>query len=203
MHQRWEIKAPCLYSSRGDSYIALNFSVCWSKQHTHIFLVYAALHIGFLATLYQAIVYSAEIFTCGEITTKASRTDASLRTGRFYTLNDSFAFGIYLCIIYMIFTRLNSLQALKSNKYDANPMLRSSGISISTQFTQVEGRILPTPSVNTSSDKILTPPPSLQFVLHCLHPPSYRLHLCCYLTAVEIRQWAGLVTSKRKVELQQ
>ena len=120
--------------------------------------MYAALHIGFLATLYQAIVYSAEIFTCGEITTKASRTDASHRTGRFYTLNDSIAFGIYLCIIYMIFTRLNPLQALKSNKYDANPMLRSSGISISTQFTQVEGRILPTPSVNTSSDKILTPP---------------------------------------------
>ncbi|XP_034705254.1 protein argonaute 4A-like [Vitis riparia] len=48
-------------------------------------------------------------------------------------------------------------QALKSNKYDANPMLRSSGISISTQFTQVEGRILPTPSLKSGNGQDLSP----------------------------------------------
>ncbi|XP_052186321.1 protein argonaute 4-like [Diospyros lotus] len=35
--------------------------------------------------------------------------------------------------------------ALKVNNYDAEPMLRSCGISISTNFTQVEGRVLPPP----------------------------------------------------------
>lgn len=38
-------------------------------------------------------------------------------------------------------------QALKINKYDAEPMLRSSGVSISSNFTQVEGRVLPPPKV--------------------------------------------------------
>lgn len=39
------------------------------------------------------------------------------------------------------------LQALKSSKYDAEPMLRSCGISINPSFTQVEGRVLPAPKV--------------------------------------------------------
>ncbi|PSR95426.1 Protein argonaute like [Actinidia chinensis var. chinensis] len=39
--------------------------------------------------------------------------------------------------------------ALKINNYDAEPMLRSCGISISTNFTQVEGRVLPAPKVPT------------------------------------------------------
>ncbi|KAG5566366.1 hypothetical protein RHGRI_002081 [Rhododendron griersonianum] len=35
--------------------------------------------------------------------------------------------------------------ALKVNNYDAEPMLRSCGISINNNFTQVEGRVLPAP----------------------------------------------------------
>ncbi|CAB4283127.1 unnamed protein product [Prunus armeniaca] len=37
--------------------------------------------------------------------------------------------------------------ALKINNYDAEPMLRSCGVSISSGFTQVEGRVLPAPRV--------------------------------------------------------
>lgn len=39
-------------------------------------------------------------------------------------------------------------QALKINNYDAEPLLRSCGISISNNFTQVEGRVLPAPKVH-------------------------------------------------------
>lgn len=40
------------------------------------------------------------------------------------------------------------MQALKTSNYKADPLLGSAGISISDQFTQVEGRILPTPKVS-------------------------------------------------------
>ena len=36
---------------------------------------------------------------------------------------------------------------MKSNNYEADSLLRSCGISISTQFTQVEGRVLSAPRV--------------------------------------------------------
>lgn len=36
---------------------------------------------------------------------------------------------------------------MKSNNYEADSLLRSCGVSISTQFTQVEGRVLPAPRV--------------------------------------------------------
>lgn len=42
---------------------------------------------------------------------------------------------------------LFALQALKSSRYDEEPMLRSCGISINTGFTQVDGRVLPAPRV--------------------------------------------------------
>ncbi|GFZ13050.1 argonaute family protein [Actinidia rufa] len=46
------------------------------------------------------------------------------------------------------------LEALKINNYDAEPMLRSCGISISTNFTQVEGRVLPAPKKLVEPTKI-------------------------------------------------
>lgn len=42
---------------------------------------------------------------------------------------------------------LNVLQALKVSNYDSEPLLRSCGISISSNFTQVEGRVLQAPKV--------------------------------------------------------
>ncbi|KAM3397998.1 protein argonaute 4-like [Capsicum galapagoense] len=42
--------------------------------------------------------------------------------------------------------------ALKINKYDAEPLLRACGISISSQFTQIEGRVLPPPKLKTGND---------------------------------------------------
>jgi eukaryotic translation initiation factor 2C len=38
-------------------------------------------------------------------------------------------------------------KALKVSNYDAEPLLRSCGISISSNFTQVEGRVLPAPKL--------------------------------------------------------
>lgn len=43
------------------------------------------------------------------------------------------------------------LQAMRRNNYGADQMLRSFGISIGSQFTQVEGRTLPAPKVRTKS----------------------------------------------------
>ncbi|KAL0460899.1 UNVERIFIED_CONTAM: protein argonaute 4 [Sesamum latifolium] len=45
--------------------------------------------------------------------------------------------------------------ALKINNYDAEPMLRSCGISISSNFTQVEGRVLPTPKLKVGNGEDL------------------------------------------------
>lgn len=43
------------------------------------------------------------------------------------------------------------LQAFITSRYNDDQMLRSSGISISSEFTQVEGRVLPAPRVNICS----------------------------------------------------
>ncbi|KAL6976557.1 Protein argonaute-4, variant 2 [Sarracenia purpurea var. burkii] len=47
--------------------------------------------------------------------------------------------------------------ALKINNYDAEPMLRSCGISISTNFTQVEGRVLPAPRLKVGNGEDFFP----------------------------------------------
>lgn len=62
--------------------------------------------------------------------------------------------GSVLLYFYVLSLRF-SWQALKLNKYDGEPMLRSCGVSISTQFTQVEGRVLPAPRVEFSVVELL------------------------------------------------
>ncbi|KAJ6425109.1 hypothetical protein OIU84_025805 [Salix udensis] len=47
--------------------------------------------------------------------------------------------------------------ALKSSKYDAEPMLRSCGISISPSFTQVEGRVLSAPKLKVGNGEDFFP----------------------------------------------
>ncbi|XP_022866891.1 protein argonaute 4-like isoform X1 [Olea europaea var. sylvestris] len=48
--------------------------------------------------------------------------------------------------------RMSTLSgALKSNNYDSEPLLRSCGISISSNFTQVDGRVLPTPKLKAGN----------------------------------------------------
>lgn len=42
---------------------------------------------------------------------------------------------------------LFSLQALRNSNYDAEPMLKSCGVSISKDLTQIEGRVLSAPRV--------------------------------------------------------
>ncbi|CAN4111345.1 unnamed protein product [Withania somnifera] len=47
--------------------------------------------------------------------------------------------------------------ALKNSNYKADPLLGSAGISISDQFTQVEGRVLPTPKLMVGDKQDLLP----------------------------------------------
>ncbi|TXG73404.1 hypothetical protein EZV62_001983 [Acer yangbiense] len=47
--------------------------------------------------------------------------------------------------------------ALKTSKYDAEPMLRSCGISISTNFAQVDGRVLNAPKLKVGNGEDLFP----------------------------------------------
>lgn len=47
--------------------------------------------------------------------------------------------------------------ALKSNNYDSDPMLRACGISISTQFTQVDGRVLQPPKLKVGNGEDFMP----------------------------------------------
>ncbi|KAL8514052.1 hypothetical protein ACS0TY_013239 [Phlomoides rotata] len=45
--------------------------------------------------------------------------------------------------------------ALKINKYDAEPLLHSCGVSINGNFTQVEGRVLPSPKLKVGNEEDL------------------------------------------------
>ncbi|KAB1226561.1 Protein argonaute 4 [Morella rubra] len=47
--------------------------------------------------------------------------------------------------------------ALKNNNYGSEPMLRSCGISINTNFTQVEGRVLPAPRLKVGNGEDFFP----------------------------------------------
>ncbi|KAJ7949449.1 Argonaute family protein [Quillaja saponaria] len=47
--------------------------------------------------------------------------------------------------------------ALRHSNYNAEPMLRSAGISIDSQFTQVEGRVLPAPKLKVGNGEDLFP----------------------------------------------
>ncbi|GJX87991.1 probable serine/threonine-protein kinase PBL21 [Tanacetum coccineum] len=47
--------------------------------------------------------------------------------------------------------------ALKVNNYDAEPLLKSCGISISSNFTQVEGRVLPAPRLKVRNGEDFFP----------------------------------------------
>nr|DAD43168.1 TPA_asm: hypothetical protein HUJ06_001398 [Nelumbo nucifera] len=47
--------------------------------------------------------------------------------------------------------------ALKTSNYDADPMLRTCGVTINTHFTQVDGRVLPAPALKAGNgDDLLT-----------------------------------------------
>ncbi|KAK2996028.1 hypothetical protein RJ640_023398 [Escallonia rubra] len=51
----------------------------------------------------------------------------------------------------------NLTETMRSNNYSADPMLRSCGISIQSQFTQVEGRVLTTPKLKAGNGEDLFP----------------------------------------------
>ncbi|KAF8395625.1 hypothetical protein HHK36_019576 [Tetracentron sinense] len=48
-------------------------------------------------------------------------------------------------------------EALKKNNYDTDPMLRSCGISINTNFTQIEGRVLSAPKLKVGKGEDFFP----------------------------------------------
>ncbi|RAL43137.1 hypothetical protein DM860_009919 [Cuscuta australis] len=47
--------------------------------------------------------------------------------------------------------------ALKINNYDAEPLLRSCGVSIGSNFTQIEGRVLPSPKLKVGNGEDFFP----------------------------------------------
>ncbi|KAK6936917.1 PAZ domain [Dillenia turbinata] len=47
--------------------------------------------------------------------------------------------------------------ALKGSNYDADPMLHACGVQISTQFTQIEGRVLPAPRLKFGNGEEFNP----------------------------------------------
>ncbi|OMO92922.1 Argonaute/Dicer protein, PAZ [Corchorus olitorius] len=49
------------------------------------------------------------------------------------------------------------IEALRNSNYGADPMLRSCGVSISSSFTQVEGRVLPAPKLKMGNGEELFP----------------------------------------------
>ncbi|XP_010520483.1 PREDICTED: protein argonaute 4-like [Tarenaya hassleriana] len=54
--------------------------------------------------------------------------------------------------------RMNVLShALKTSNYNAEPLLHASGINISSNFTQVEGRVLPTPKLKAGNGEDFIP----------------------------------------------
>ncbi|OMO85353.1 Argonaute/Dicer protein, PAZ [Corchorus capsularis] len=54
--------------------------------------------------------------------------------------------------------RMSALSnALRNSNYGADPMLRSCGVSISSNFTQVEGRVLPAPKLKMGNGEELFP----------------------------------------------
>ncbi|KAG6523121.1 hypothetical protein ZIOFF_012974 [Zingiber officinale] len=48
-------------------------------------------------------------------------------------------------------------EALRNNNYDADPLLRASGVSIATNFTQVEGRVLQPPRLKVGNGEDFMP----------------------------------------------
>ncbi|KAM3700331.1 hypothetical protein ACJW31_05G090600 [Castanea mollissima] len=67
-------------------------------------------------------------------------------------------------------------EALKCNNYDSEPFLRSCGISISTSFTQVDGRVLPAPRVVDAPEilTIIEKIPYLSEFLNSLYECQYK-----------------------------
>lgn len=55
----------------------------------------------------------------------------------------------FLCNILLNFILLTSCQAIKRSNYAAEPILRTCGISINSDFMQVDGRVLAAPKVLT------------------------------------------------------
>lgn len=107
---------------------------------------FPALFIGVLATLHKSFIHSSKSFTSGKIKAKAAREDEGFVWGRCFCWNCD-GFCSYCHIPFLHFGPCFLLQALKCNHYDSEPLLRSCGISISTSFTQVDGRVLPAPRV--------------------------------------------------------
>lgn len=98
------------------------------------------------------------------------------------------------------------LQAMSSNNYGADPMLRSFGISIGGQITHVEGRTLPAPRISTKSFFPCILPLSswsMSEINYCKDYVISNLPLCWCYAAAESGKWRRLLSSWWKMEFQQ
>ena len=96
---------------------------------------------------------------------------------------------------------INVLKELKQSNYDADPLINATGITITTTFTQVEGRVLEPPKVKLQLIK------HFFFQIYIIHNVvkhfSNSCVICVYFFLVEIRERRRHGATWRSVELQQ
>lgn len=84
------------------------------------------------------------------------------------------------------------LQALRVTNYDSDTMLRTCGVSISRDFVQIEGRVLPTPKVFES----------LPF-LNLLDVSVGSCYMTSDFFSAESWKWGGPLSTRWPLEFQQ
>lgn len=118
-------------------------SLSLSAQSLDVLSVCSALFSGLSTTIYKGIIFSAESIFSWKVEAKASRENTSCNRCRV-------SFDLSACY-FLLFTianlKLLNLQALRSYRYDEDPLLVACGISIDKQLTQVDGRVLEAPKV--------------------------------------------------------
>ncbi|OMO95798.1 Argonaute/Dicer protein, PAZ [Corchorus capsularis] len=83
--------------------------------------------------------------------------------------------------------RMSALSnALRNSNYGADPMLRSCGVSISSNFTQVEGRVLPAPKLKMGNGEELFP-----------RNGRWNFNNKKFMEPIKIEQWAVVNFSAR------
>lgn len=123
--------------------------VCLVINSHFVHLRFLAVWIGITPTIYESSFHTSKGFTGGEVQTEATRENENFVGCKLFcqVLNDTVMSSTDHSLREFLLVFFLLLKALKTSNYGAEPLLQSCGISISTGFTQVEGRVLPAPKV--------------------------------------------------------
>ena len=135
-------------------------SICYNFILQLCSLVSLQRYTKSLSTLQRASLVEKSRQKPQERMSVLSHVGATILMITFISCHRSFMKMLWLAIE-LVFSFL--MQALKVSNYDAEPLLRSCGISISSSFTQINGRVLQAPKVI--------------FWFKCLSPVSHALLL--------------------------